>query len=83
MARVNEINTNIETIEYVSENFPQLKFREGAVYYIAARPGVGKTTILENLMICLDENYKQPNLFISLEMEATDVCKKLDLIRPN
>jgi len=80
--KINEINTLIETKEYVSENFPQLKFREGAVYYIAARPGVGKTTILENLMICLDERYHDSSLFISLEMEATDVCKKLDLIRP-
>lgn len=52
------------------------------LYFLAARPGVGKTTLAQNIIINCCTNLKNDEyiLFFSLEMSAVDVYKKFLLI---
>ena len=51
--------------------------RPGHLMVIGARPSVGKTTFATNLIENISLKFKEPSLFISLEMPASEVTMKL------
>ena len=65
------------------------KFTDGLqnrqLYILAARPGVGKTTFLQNIMLNASEQLKSDEyiLFLSLELSAVDAYKRFLQIESN
>lgn len=62
--------------------------KEGNIITIGARPGMGKTTFIHNIIINLLEKYNLPTLYLSLEtskevtaLKLTGVCTKQDLVK--
>ena len=71
-------------------NFKSIdKFTDGLqnrqLYILAARPGVGKTTLLQNMIINAVKQLKESEyiLFLSLELSAVDVYKRFIQIESN
>jgi replicative DNA helicase len=54
-----------------------MSLRPGGLYIIAARPGVGKTSFALNLVEHVTSRQDKGVLFFSLEVDATDLVKKL------
>lgn len=54
--------------------------KEGTIITIGARPGMGKTTFLNNIIINLLEKYNLPTLYVSLEMNVDSLALALATI---
>ncbi|WP_406615661.1 DnaB-like helicase C-terminal domain-containing protein [Mycoplasmopsis hyopharyngis] len=78
--RDKELFTNFKTIDKFTDG---LKNRQ--LYILAARPGVGKTTLLQNIMINCSKQLKPDEyiLFLSLELSAVDIYKRFLQIESN
>ncbi|MBF0361984.1 MAG: replicative DNA helicase [Oligoflexia bacterium] len=69
-------NDAIETGFYHLDKHLGGGIRRGEFVIIAARPGMGKTSLALNIAINVSEKYKNSVLFISLEMSANEIVKK-------
>ncbi len=73
---INNPNTGVKT-GYDELDHCLMSLRPGGLYILAARPGAGKTSFALNVVENIVSSGDQGVLFFSLEVEATDLMKKI------
>lgn len=79
--KIDEIEINDNEITY-NLGYKQLDsilngIKEGSIVTIGARPGMGKSTLIDNIVLNLLEQYNLPTLLVSLELNKENTILRL------
>ncbi|MCQ2533936.1 MAG: replicative DNA helicase [Clostridia bacterium] len=88
LQELHDITTGKKKIVKIRTGFKGLDFhlgglKPGALYIIAARPGMGKTSLAINIATNAALNYNETVCFFSLEMSKKELANKILITRSN